>query len=266
MILDRFRLDGKVAVVTGSSKGIGAATALALAECGADVVVAARSSDALEEVAAGITSLGRRAVPVTADLSDLANLALLVDAAVSELGRLYVVVNNVGGTLPRAFLDTSPRYLEAALHFNVTVAFELTRLAVPALLATGGGSVVNVASTMGRLADRGFVAYGTAKAALIHLTRLAATDLAPSIRVNVVAPGSVETEALGSVLTEEMKATMISMTPLHRLGVPEDVAAAVVYLVSDAGSFMTGKLLEVDGGLQTPNLPLGLADLSADPG
>ncbi len=261
MILDRFGLKGRVAIVTGASRGIGAATALALAECGASVVVAARSAGGLADVVTSITSSGGRAVPVAVDLNDLAALPGVVDAAVSEFGRLDVVVNNVGGTGPRALLDTSPGYLERAFHFNVTVAFELTRMAVPHMLAGGGGSIVNIASTMGRVADRGFSAYGTAKAALIHLSRLTAADLAPRIRVNVVAPGSVETEALGSVLTDEMRATMTALTPLHRLGLPEDIAAAVVYLVSDAGSFLTGKVLEVDGGLQAPNLPLGLPDL-----
>jgi 7-alpha-hydroxysteroid dehydrogenase len=129
------------------------------------------------------------------------------------------------------------------------------------MLAVGTGSVINISSAMGRLADRGFIAYGTAKAALVHMSRLAAVDLSPRVRVNVVAPGSVDTEALGSVLNDEMRKTMIDKTPLARLGTPEDIAAAVVYLASDAGSFLTGKVIEVDGGLNAPNLPLGLPDL-----
>jgi 7-alpha-hydroxysteroid dehydrogenase len=260
MLLERFGLPGKVAIVTGASRGIGAAASRALAEAGADLVVSARDPDVLGALAEKLSDTGRRVVPIAADLNDLDTLPALIEAATS-LGRVDILVNNVGGTMPRPFMKTSPRYLEAAFHFNVTVAFELTRLVVPPMLAVGGGSVINISSTMGRLADRGYVAYGTAKAALIHMSRLAAVDLSPKIRVNVVAPGSIETDALGTVLNDDMRRTMTAMTPAHRLGTPEDIAAAIVYLASDAGAFLTGKVLEVDGGLNAPNLPLGLPDL-----
>src|SRR6188474_2838671 len=138
MILDRFRVDDKVAVVTGAGRGIGAATAVALAEAGADVVVSARTEEQLKEVAAQVEKLGRRAVIVAADLNDLDAVAGLADTAAAELGRLDIVVNNVGGTMPRPFLDTSPRYLEEAFHFNVSTAHALTRAAVPHMLAAGG--------------------------------------------------------------------------------------------------------------------------------
>jgi 7-alpha-hydroxysteroid dehydrogenase len=262
MLGDSFRLDGRVAIVTGASRGIGAATALELAGSGADLVVSARNAEDLGALAAKVESAtGRRVIAIPADLNDLASLPHLVEAARSSFGRLDIVVNNVGGTMPRPFLDTSPGYLERAFHFNVTVAFELTRLAAPVMLSGDGGSVINVASAIGRLVDRGFVAYGTAKAALIHMTRLVAVDLAPRVRVNVVAPGAIETEALGTVLTDEMRQTMISLTPGRRLGRPEDIAAAILYLASDAGSYVTGKVLEVDGGQNIANLPLGIPDL-----
>lgn len=262
MLLDLFRMEGKVAVVTGASRGIGAATATALAEAGCDLLIAARSADALATHAESIRSgTGRRVETVPADLSEIESLTSLADTARSEFGRLDVVVNNVGGTMPRPFLDTSARYLEAAFHWNVTTAFALTRACVPLMLEGGGGAIVNISSAVGHLADRGYIGYGTAKAALDHLTALMATDLSPRIRVNAVAPGSIETDALGSVLNDEMRATMLSLTPLQRLGRVEDIAAAVVYLASDAGSFLTGKVLEVDGGLRVPNLPLGLPDL-----
>jgi len=262
MLADSFRIDGRVAIVTGASRGIGAATALALAGSGADLVVSARNAEDLSALAAKVeTETGKRAVAVPADLNDLDSLPPLVEAAKAEFGRLDVLVNNVGGTMPRPFLDTSPGYLERAFHFNVTVAFQLTRLAAPVMLAGEGGSVVNVASAIGRLVDRGFVAYGTAKAALIHMTRLIALDLAPRVRVNVVAPGAIETEALGTVLSDEMRETMIGLTPARRLGRVEDIAAAILYLASDAGSYVTGKVVEVDGGQHVANLPLGLPDL-----
>ncbi|HEX4864571.1 MAG TPA: glucose 1-dehydrogenase [Acidimicrobiales bacterium] len=262
MLADSFRVDGRVAIVTGASRGIGAATALALAGSGADLVVSARNPEALAALAAKVENdTGKRAFAIPADLNDLDSLPPLVEAAKAEFGRLDVLVNNVGGTMPRPFLDTSPGYLERAFHFNVTVAFQLTRLAAPVMLAGEGGSVVNVASAIGRLVDRGFVAYGTAKAALIHMSRLIALDLAPRIRVNVVAPGAIETEALGTVLTDEMRQTMIGLTPARRLGRVEDIASAILYLASDAGSYLTGKVIEADGGQHVANLPLGLPDL-----
>jgi 7-alpha-hydroxysteroid dehydrogenase len=262
VILDRFRLTDRAAIVTGAGRGIGAASAQALAEAGADVVISSRTKAELDEVAKRVEGTGRRAVAVPADLSDLDTLRSLVDAARDAFGRLDIVVNNVGGTMPRAFLDTSAGALERAFHFNVTTAHELTRAAVPVMLAGDGGSVVNISSAMGRTQGRGFVAYGTAKAALAHFTRLAATDLAPRIRVNAIAVGSVATSALEVVLTnDELRRAMEEATPLRRIGDPEDIAAAVVYLCSPAGSYVTGKVLEVDGGLDRPNLDLGLPDL-----
>jgi 7-alpha-hydroxysteroid dehydrogenase len=262
MILERFALTDRVGVVTGAGRGIGAATAVGLAEAGADVVISARTEDQLKEVAARVEAAGRRAVVVPADLNDLDAVAGLADAAFDAFGRLDVVVNNVGGTMPRAFLDTSPRFLEEAFHFNVSTAHALTRAAVPYMLKGGGGSVVSISSAMGRLQGRGFVAYGTAKAALAHFTRLAATDLAPKVRVNAIAVGSVATSALDIVLTDDnLRKVMEDATPLHRIGDPEDIAAAIVYLCSDAGSYVTGKVIEVDGGLDRPNLDLGMPDL-----
>jgi 7-alpha-hydroxysteroid dehydrogenase len=262
MILDRFRLTDSVAVVTGAGRGIGAASAVALAQAGADVVISARTEEQLRAVAQQIEAVGRRAEIVAADLEDLDTVAGLASIANDVFGRLDIVVNNVGGTMPTPFLDTSPRFMEAAFHWNVATAHALTRAAVPIMLEHGGGSVVGISSAMGRLADRGFVAYGTAKAALAHYTRLAATDLAPKIRVNAVAVGSVATSALDIVLHDDnLRRQMEEATPLRRIGDPEDIAAAVVYLCSPAGGFITGKVIEVDGGTEYPNLKLGLPDL-----
>jgi 7-alpha-hydroxysteroid dehydrogenase len=261
-VLDRFRVDGSVAIVTGAGRGIGAGCALALAEAGADVVLTSRTASQLEEVAGQVEALGRRAVVQAIDVNDLDALAALVDLAVAELGGVDIVVNNAGGTMPRPLLDTSAGFLERAFHFNVSTAFALTKAAVPAMLERGGGAVVNISSTMGRLADRGMLAYGTAKAALAHLTRLAAADLSPKIRVNAIAVGSVATSALEVVTSDEgMRTQLEQATPLKRLGEVEDIAAACLWLASPAGSFVTGKVIEVDGGLQAPNLPLGLPDL-----
>ena len=262
MILDRFKLTDQVAVITGAGRGIGAATAVALAEAGADVVIASRTESQLSEVASRVSAVGRRAHVVPVDLSSPEAAAALASAAVAEFGRLDLVVNNVGGTYPRPLLETTAEFMEEAFRFNVATAHALTVAAAPSLVESGG-SIVNISSVMGRLSGRGFAAYGTAKAALAHYTRLAAADLAPKVRVNAISVGSVATSALEIVVgNPELKEKMESATPLHRIGEAEDIAATVVFLASRAGGYITGKILEVDGGLQTPNLELGLPDLS----
>jgi 7-alpha-hydroxysteroid dehydrogenase len=261
-ITDHFLVTDQVAIVTGAGRGIGRETALALAAAGADVVISSRTAEQLDEVAGEVRALGRRVVPVAADASDLDTLPTLVDAAVSELGGVDIVVNNVGGSFPRPLLDTSTRMFEKAFHFNVTTALALSQAAIPRMLERGGGSIVNISSAIGRLTDRGFASYGTAKGALSHLTRLMATDCAPRIRVNAIAVGSTATSALDTVLTDDdLRTKMEQGTPLRRLGQPLDIALGVLYLCSPAGSYLTGKILEIDGGLTAPNLALDLPDL-----
>jgi 7-alpha-hydroxysteroid dehydrogenase len=259
VILDRFRLTDQAAIVTGAGRGIGAAAAVALAQAGADVLISARSEDQLRKVAREIEDTGRRAVVVPADLNDLSAAAGLADAAAEAFGRIDVVVNNVGGTMPRAYLDTTDEFLAEAFHFNVGIAHAVTRAAVPHMTR---GAVVNISSVMGRVTGRGFLAYGTGKAALAHYTRLAARDLAPRIRVNAIAAGAVATSALEIVTgNDELRTAVEDNTPLRRIGAPEDIAATVVYLASPAGAFVTGRVLEVDGGTDQPALDLGLPDL-----
>jgi 7-alpha-hydroxysteroid dehydrogenase len=264
MILDRFTVTDQVAIVTGSGRGIGAATAVALAEAGADVVLASRTEEQLKEVAAIVESRGRRAVVVAGDLSDVDLMASLAKTATDAFGRLDIVVNNLGGTMPRPLLDTSTRALEEAFHFNVGAGHALVRAAVPLMLEGDhpGGSIVNVSSVMGHVGARGYLAYGTVKGALEQYTRLAARDLAPRIRVNAVAVGSTATSALDIVMaSDELRTTMEEATPLGRIGDPDEIAAAILFLASAAGSFITGKILQVDGGLQSANLEFGLPDL-----
>lgn len=262
MILDRFDLADRVGVVTGAGRGIGAASAVALAQAGADVVISARTESQLDAVAAEVEAAGRRAHVVAADLADLDAVASLAAAARDAFGRLDVVVNNVGGTMPCTFMETSAEQMAAAFSFNVLTAHALTREAVPLMLDGEGGAVVNISSSLGRFAGRGYLAYGTAKGALTHYTRLAAMDLAPRIRVNAIAVGSTATSALDIVTsTDTLREQMEDATPLHRIGAPEEIAATVLYLASAAGGYVTGKVIEVDGGIQGPNLELGIPDL-----
>ncbi len=261
MVLERFRLAGRGALVAGAGRGIGAACALALAEAGADVMVSSRTSPELDAVCERIAQMGRRAHPVVADLTDVDNLPNVVDTAVQRLGHIDILVNTVGGGTPRPFSELTAEAIFDSLRANAVVAFELTRLCVPHMLAVGSGSVVHISSTMGHVRDRGYTAYGTGKAAVEHLTRQLAIDLAPRIRVNAVAPGAIETDSLRSVLTDDIRATMTSLTPLQRIGDPTDIALAVLFLASDASSYVTGKILHVDGGQEASNLPLPIPDL-----
>jgi 7-alpha-hydroxysteroid dehydrogenase len=261
MILDRFRMNERVAIVTGGSKGIGRGIARAFAEAGADVAIASRTAADLEATAAALRrDTGRRVLAVPCDVNDRAQLEALVDATWKEFGRIDVVVNNAGGTPPKPALRTSEKMFEAAFHFNVTSAFLLSRLAIPKMLEADGGNILNISSGMSWLVEKGFVAYGTAKAALVHMTRLLAYEMAPRVRVNAIAVGAIATDALLPFLDAmpEARTQLEAGTPLRRIGTPEDIAAAALYLCSPAGEWVTGKVFEVDGGTVASNWPLEL--------
>jgi 7-alpha-hydroxysteroid dehydrogenase len=263
MLFDKFSMTDRVAVITGAGRGIGASIARTFAEAGGDVVIAARTESQLDEVAADVRAHGRRALVVPCDVSEEANLESLIAAAVAEFDGIDVMVNNAGGSMPAPLMDTSTRAFEKAFHFNVTTAFALTRLCVPHMLDRPNANVINISSAIGRLADRGFTAYGTAKGALSHMTRLTAADLAPAIRVNAIAVGSVATSALEVVLGDDaIRNEMIDRTPLGRLGEVEDIALGALWLASDAGSWVTGKVIEIDGGIEAGNLDMNIPDVS----
>lgn len=262
--LDAFRLDGKTAVITGSGKGIGAAIALAFADAGADVMLTARTTADLEEVARQVEARGRRAALVAGDVNDLDHVARVVEATAAELGGIDIVVSNAGAALSRPFVDTRVEQLEHAFHFNVSVAFELTRLALPHLLRGDGGAVITIASMAGVNAARGSLAHSLSKAALLQLTRLMAAELAPRVRVNAVLPGAVETDALRGFVDADTRAVMAQRTRMRRNGTPEDIAHAALYLASPAASWVTGRLLEVDGLASAELVPRDLPDLAPD--
>ena len=254
-ILDRFRIDGDVAVVTGAGKGIGRAIAIALAEAGADVALASRTQSDLDAVAAEITALGRRALPLATDATDAQALEHLASETVRQLGKLSIWVNNAGG-IP----DATARYLTRTpeASFDAQIALNLKAVWLGASVAArhmgeAGGAIVNISSraAFGPQVKNG--PYGAAKAAVNSLTSTLSVELAPQIRVNAIAPGPVPTENFDECMgtdTPEKREKLLAMigSPMGRYGEPEDIAAAVVFMASPAASWVTGQCLYVTGG------------------
>jgi 7-alpha-hydroxysteroid dehydrogenase len=250
-ILDLFRVDGRAAVVTGSGRGIGSAIAVALAEAGADVVVTARRAADVASVAEQVRARGRQAVELPGDLRE--NITeRLAEADVDNFGRLDIWVNNAGGTDERGvrpLADTTDAQLRDMLELNLVAALSGARAA--ALRMGRGGAIVNVASGAGMRAAPNTGAYAAAKAALINMTFTMAAELASrGIRVNAISPGMVPTDSFYDVLefTPDDLPALVDTVPLGRMGTPQDMAAAVLYLASPAASWVTGQNLLVSGG------------------
>jgi 7-alpha-hydroxysteroid dehydrogenase len=243
-----FRIDGAVALITGAGAGIGRAIAETFAAAGAAVAVTDRDAAAAEHVAAVIAEGGGRAVGAACDVTREADLAAAVARAVDAFGELTILVNNAGGGGPKPF-DMPMSDMRLAFELNVFSVFRLCQLAAPHMQTAGGGAILNISSMAGANRNRRMAAYGASKAAESHLTRNIAFDLGPmNIRVNAIAPGATRTPALARVLTPEIEEAMLRHTPVKRLGEPDDIANAALFLCSPAASWISGQVLTVSGG------------------
>jgi NAD(P)-dependent dehydrogenase (short-subunit alcohol dehydrogenase family) len=246
-----FSLDGKVAVVTGASRGIGRSIALGMAEAGADVVVAARTEADLETLVKEIEGLGRRAIAVPTDVTDRGALETLFDRTLAELGRLDILVNNAGGARFVAPLTTlRPEGWDKVMRLNLDAVFHATQLAAQRMVEGGGGSIIQIASVAGIQGAEGLSFYSAAKGGVRLMTQAVARELATSnVRVNSIAPGWIATDLNSMLWSDEgTRKTMEDMIPMRRLGTADEIVGPAVFLASDAASFVTGATLVVDGG------------------
>jgi 3-oxoacyl-[acyl-carrier protein] reductase len=249
------RLIGKFALVTGAGRGIGLATAQALARDGAAVAIADLDDGRAKEAAAALESAGGRALAVRADVGDPASVEAMVRAVVGAFGRIDILSNNagIGGNTP--FLKTTLEEWERILRVNLTGAFLVAQAVARVMAANGGGKIINIASLSGQRGGEGRAAYGAAKAGLELLTKVMAVELAPlGINVNAIAPGPIETEMARFAHDAATRAAYHALVPMARYGTPEEIADAAVFLASDESRYVHGHTLNVDGGFLTAGL------------
>jgi NAD(P)-dependent dehydrogenase (short-subunit alcohol dehydrogenase family) len=259
-----FGLEGKLALVTGGSRGIGRALSLGLAQAGADVVVVYReAAAAADEVVAQMRALGRRGFCVQQDLGDVAALPHLVETIWAEVGPVDILVNNAGMAVLEPFAKTTEATWDRTLSVNLKAPFFLSQQVAEGMIAEGrGGRIINISSTNGLQAEAYLAAYNASKGALELLTKSLAIELAPhSITVNAVAPGLIQTEiAQDFNAPDGFWECLLEHIPLGRMGTPEDCVGAVLLLASDMGAYITGQTIVVDGGIvceQIPRLKFG---------
>jgi len=244
-----FRLDGKIALVTGASQGIGEAIAKQLAAQGATVVCAARTLNKLQEVADAITAAGGKADVVAADLSDTASVKAAIATTVERYGAIHILVNNAGITRDKLLIQMKEDDWDAVIDTNLKGAWTAIQAATKPMMKQRWGRIINIASVVGQMGNAGQSNYVAAKAGLIGLTKSVARELATSnVTANAVTPGYIET-AMTAGLSEDVKAEFTKQIPLGRMGTAEDIAASVVFLASDEAGYVTGQVLSVNGGM-----------------
>lgn len=242
-------LNGRIALVTGASQGIGRACAMALAKAGAQVALAARNTTKLAEVAAEIEAFGGHATPFELDLASEESIKAATKAVVAHYGKIEILVNNGGITRDNLMLRMKLADWNAVLQTNLTGTFLLTQAVSSGMLKARWGRILNIASVVGETGQAGQVNYAASKAGLIGLTKSLARELASrNITVNAVAPGYIATP-MTDVLNDQQRSAMLTQIPLDRAGTPEDVAHAVVFLASDEAGYITGHVLDVNGGM-----------------
>jgi NAD(P)-dependent dehydrogenase (short-subunit alcohol dehydrogenase family) len=251
MSTDVFRLDGRAAIVTGSSRGIGRAIAITLAQLGASVVVASRKLDACEDVVRTITAAGGHALAIACNVGEREQLEQLVASCEAKLGAPRILVCNAAtNPVYGPMTDLDDRAFDKIMSVNVRGNITLINRAVPGMAAAGGGSVVLLSSIVGLAGSKNIGAYAVSKAADAQLARNYAVELGPkNIRVNAVAPGLIKTDFAEALWQGEAGKVFAARTPLGRLGEPEDIAGVVAFLASDAARFVTGQTLVADGGV-----------------
>ncbi|MFO8011532.1 MAG: SDR family NAD(P)-dependent oxidoreductase [Dehalococcoidia bacterium] len=250
MILDRFSLAGKVAVVTGGGRGIGSGIALAFAEAGADVVIADRTMADAEFTAESINKLGRKALAIPCDVSRRDQVEAMINQTAREMGRLDILVNNAAASKSLPLMVTDDEQFDFELRVTLKGLFICSQIAGKIMRDQKAGAIVNISSRQALTPSLGQGGYGIAKAGVNSLTRTLAWELAPYVRVNAILPGPVETEGNDLLIPTVMYDQIKDIVPLNRWGKPEDIAAAALFLASDAGSWVTGRLFEIDGGIE----------------
>ena len=247
-------LDGKVALITGAASGQGRAASVLFARHGAAIAVADVNDEGAAETVDLVTGLGGRAVAVHADVSDGPDIERMVQATIDAFGRLDVLYNNAAVQMSGRLVDTTEDEWDLTIATNLTAIFRACRAAIPHMLAGAGGSIINTSSVLGLIGSEGYAAYGAAKAGLVALTRQIAVEHGPTVRANVIAPGSIDTPRFRKV-ADEMDdgegfiAGLLKNIPLRRLGVAEDVAGIALFFASDQSSYTSGAVVPADGGL-----------------